>query len=72
MEAQYDPSKVQRAANVLKEFLAERGRQFATVEPELRQIPPSSLEIIFRVNEGPKVKVGDIDVKGNRFSAIAP
>ncbi len=66
VEAQYDPSKVQRAANVLKEFLAERGRQFATVEPELRQIPPSSLEVIFQVNEGPKVKVGEIAVKGNQ------
>ena len=66
VEAQYDPNKVQRATNVLKEFLAERGRQFATVEPEVRQIPPSSLEITFRVNEGPKVKVGDIEVKGNK------
>ncbi len=66
VEAQYDPSKVQRAANVLKEFLAERGRQFATVEPELRQIPPSSLEVTFKVNEGPKVKVGDIEVQGNQ------
>ena len=38
------PNKVQRAAVVLKEFLAERGRQYATVEPEIEQIPPSSLE----------------------------
>jgi outer membrane protein insertion porin family len=67
VEAQYDPSKVQRAANVLKEFLAERGRQFATVEPELRQIPPSSLEVTFKVNEGPKVKVGEIEIQGNQI-----
>ncbi len=40
--------------NVLQEYLAERGRQFATVEPELRQVPPSSLEVIFKVNEGPR------------------
>jgi outer membrane protein insertion porin family len=65
VESQYDPAKVQRAANVLKEYLSERGRQFATVEPDLRQIPPSSLEVVFKVNEGPKVKVGDITVQGN-------
>ncbi len=65
VESQYDPNKVQRAANVLKEYLSERGRQFATVEPDIRQIPPSSLEVVFKVNEGPKVKVGEITIQGN-------
>lgn len=65
VESQYDPNKVQRATVVLKDYLAERGRQYATVEPEVRQIPPSSLEILFRINEGPKVKVGEIDIAGN-------
>ena len=54
VESQYDPNKVQRAAVVLKEFLSERGRQFATVDPQIRQIPPSSLEVTFNVNEGPE------------------
>ncbi len=66
VESQYDPNKVQRATVVLKEYLSERGRQFATVTPEIRQIPPSSLEITFRVQEGPKVKVGHIDIQGNQ------
>lgn len=65
VEAQYDPNKVQRATNVLREYLAERGRQFASVEPEIRQIPPSSLEVLFRIKEGAKVKVGSIDIAGN-------
>jgi len=65
VESQYDPNKVQRAAVVLKEFLAERGRQFATVVPEVRQVPPASLEIVFAVNEGPKVKVGKITIENN-------
>ena len=65
VEQQYDPNKVQRAANVLREFLSERGRQFATVSPEIRQIPPSSLEVVFKVAEGPKVKVGEIEFEGN-------
>jgi outer membrane protein insertion porin family len=64
-ESQYDPNKVQHAAVVLKEYLAERGRQYATVEPEIRQVPPSSREITFNVNEGPKVKVGKINIEGN-------
>ena len=66
VESQYDPNKVQRAAVVIKEYLAERGRQFATVEPEVHQIPPSSLEIVFNVDEGPKVKVGKITIVGNQ------
>ena len=65
VESQYDPNKVQRARNVLQDYLAERGRQFATVEPDIHQIPPSSLEIVFKVNEGPKVKVGHINFVGN-------
>jgi outer membrane protein insertion porin family len=66
VESQYDPNKIQRAKNVLQEYLAERGRQFATVDPELHQVPPSSLEVIFKVNEGPKVKVGEITFEGNK------
>jgi outer membrane protein insertion porin family len=66
VESQYDPNKVQHAAVVIKEYLAERGRQFATVEPEVHQIPPSSLEIVFNVDEGPKVKVGKITITGNQ------
>ena len=66
VESQYDPNRVQHAAVVLKEFLAERGRQYATVRPEVKQIPPSSLEVTFNVVEGPKVKVGHIDITGNQ------
>jgi len=66
VESQYDPNKVQHAAVVIRKYLAERGRQFATVDPEVRQVPPSSLEIVFNVNEGPKIKVGTITVVGNQ------
>lgn len=65
VESQFDQNKVQRATIVLKEYLAERGRQYASVTPEIRQIPPSSLEVTFRMVEGPKVKVGALDIVGN-------
>jgi outer membrane protein insertion porin family len=65
VEQQYDPGKVQYAASVLKDYLAERGRQYATVEPQIEQIPPTSLALTFVVNEGPKVKVGELEFSGN-------
>jgi outer membrane protein insertion porin family len=66
VESQYDPSKIQRAVIVLKEYLGERGHEYATVEPVIEQIPPSSLKLTFNVNEGPKVKVGRIETVGNQ------
>jgi outer membrane protein insertion porin family len=66
VESMYDPNVVNHAAVVLKELLAEHGHQFATVNPELRRIPPSSLEVVFNVIEGPKIKVGDIMILGNK------
>ena len=66
VESQYDPNKIQRAAVVLREFLAERGRQYASVDPVIEQVPPSSLKLTFNVKEGPKVKVGKIEFTGNQ------
>jgi len=65
VDSPFDPNKIQRAAVVIKEYESERGRQYATVDPQLEQIPPSSLKLTFVVNEGPKVKVGKILVTGN-------
>ena len=60
-----NPGKVQRAKNVLQEYEAERGHQYATVTPQIRQVPPGGIDIIFAVDEGPKVKVGHIIIDGN-------
>lgn len=65
VESMFDPNRLQRARIVLQELLAERGRQFATVTPDIQQLPPNSLAITMEVDEGPKVKVGKIDIEGN-------
>ena len=64
-ESQYDPGKVQRAKNVLQEYESERGHQYATVTPQIRQVPPGGVDITFSIDEGPKVKVGNILIEGN-------
>ena len=65
-ESMYDPNVINHAAIVIKELLGERGHQFATVTPELHQIPPSSMEVAFVVDEGPKVDVGNDHILGNK------
>lgn len=69
VEQQYEQSRVARATQVLKEFLSEKGRQFALVTPQIRQIPPSSVEVTFKIDEGIKVKVGTIEILGNQVYA---
>ncbi|MBV9183590.1 MAG: outer membrane protein assembly factor BamA [Acidobacteria bacterium] len=65
-ESQYDPTKVMKAATVIRQLESEHGHQFATIRPEVRPIPPASVGLTFVVREGPKVKVGRIRFVGNR------
>ncbi len=65
IQSQYDPVVIKRAQVVLKQLLAERGRQFATVRSRTRNIPPNSVALTFIVVEGPKVKIGKIRFEGN-------
>jgi len=65
-ESQYDPTKVKHAEVVIKQLLASHGHQFATVQSEVRPIPPAAVSLTFVVKEGPKVKVGKIKFEGNK------
>ena len=66
VESQFDPTKIKKAEVVIKELLGEHGRQFAKVTPQYERIASSNAVIlIFRVDEGPKVKVGQIKFVGN-------
>lgn len=66
VESPFDPTKIKKAEVVLKELLGEHGRQFATVTPQYERIASSNAVIlIFKIAEGPKVKVGTIKFVGN-------
>ncbi|MGB8537849.1 MAG: outer membrane protein assembly factor BamA [Acidobacteriaceae bacterium] len=65
VESPYDPTRLARAIDVIRALLAEHGHQFATVKPDIKTIPPSSVAINFNVKEGPTVKVGNITFTGN-------
>ena len=66
VESQLDPTRIKRAQVALKELLAEHGRQFAKVTPMFERITSSNaVLLIFKVEEGPRVKVGKITFTGN-------
>ncbi|HXJ45155.1 MAG TPA: outer membrane protein assembly factor BamA [Candidatus Dormibacteraeota bacterium] len=66
VESQFDPTKIKKAEVVLGELLGEHGRQFAKVTPQYERIASSNAVIlIFKIDEGPKVKVGKIKFTGN-------
>ena len=66
IESQFDPTRIKRAEVVLKELLAEHGRQFAIVKPTYERIPgTNAVKLTFNIAEGAKVKVGKIMVTGN-------
>ncbi|MFY9803829.1 MAG: outer membrane protein assembly factor BamA [Candidatus Acidiferrales bacterium] len=65
VESQFDPTKIKRAEVVIKELLAEHGRQFATVKPTYERIAATNaVKLVFNIDEGPKVKVGTIKFVG--------
>ena len=66
VESQFDPTRIKKAEVVLKELLGEHGRQFAKVTPQYERIAASNAVIlVFKIDEGPKVKVGQIKFTGN-------
>jgi outer membrane protein insertion porin family len=66
VESQFDPTKIKKAEVVLKDLLGEHGRQFAKVTPQYERIASSNAVIlVFKIEEGPKVKVGKINFTGN-------
>ncbi|MCL4523303.1 MAG: outer membrane protein assembly factor BamA [Acidobacteria bacterium] len=66
VESQFDPTRIKRAEVVLKELLSERGRQFAVINTTYERIAQTNaIKLTFNVEEGPKVKVGKINIEGN-------
>ncbi len=66
VESQFDPTKIKKAEVVIKELVAEHGRQFANVKPTYERIPATNaVKLVFNIDEGPKVKVGEITIVGN-------
>lgn len=62
-----DQGTIRRVEGVLRSLMAEKGHQFAEVTSRVEELPggPKLVRVAFDVDEGPKVKVRDIEFIGN-------
>ncbi|MDD8019857.1 MAG: outer membrane protein assembly factor BamA [Acidobacteriota bacterium] len=56
----YSPYKVQKAKRTVKELLEEKGLQAARLDTELINLGKNEVDLIFRIDEGPKLRVGEV------------
>jgi outer membrane protein insertion porin family len=63
-----DQATEKRVANVIREMMVEKGFQDAKVEPLHEPLPggPKTVALKFKVTEGPKVKISNVDIVGNK------
>jgi outer membrane protein insertion porin family len=66
-EAIYDPVKVRTAVRTIKELLSARGHPNAIVEPSTEEVSATSTAITFKVEEGERVRVVEIEFEGNKI-----
>jgi outer membrane protein insertion porin family len=61
----YDPAKARKVESIIKEMLAAKGRPFATVKHEAKNVGASGQQLSFVIDEGAKAKVKEIVFDGN-------
>ena len=65
VDSPFDPSKLPKARRALKMLLGENGKPLGRVETDIERITSSSIRLVFNLDEGPKVRIGDIRFEGN-------
>jgi outer membrane protein insertion porin family len=63
-----DPGLVRKVSGIVRDMLREKGFQFASVTPEIKEIPggPKLVHLTFNMDEGPKVKIRKLEFVGNK------
>jgi outer membrane protein insertion porin family len=70
-ESPYDVARAKRAEAVIKAMLAEKGHQESSVEVFTEDIPPNSVKVTFKIDEGPKIRIQKIAIEGNHVFSDA-
>ena len=60
----YVPHKVQKIQKTITELLVEKGLQGGKVDVETNQKGKNEVEIVFNIDEGPKIRVASVEIVG--------
>ncbi len=62
-----DPGIIRRVTGIVRELYAGQGYQYAEVKPEVKEVAggPKTVHLTFNINEGPKVRIRDVEFLGN-------
>jgi outer membrane protein insertion porin family len=60
----FSPSKIQRIKKTIEEILADKGLYAAKVDVETSKKGKSEVEVLFKIDEGPKVRVAEVEFTG--------
>ncbi len=60
----YSPAKLQRIKRTIEDLLAEKGLSAAKVDLVADKKGKNEVEVTFKIDEGPKVRVGEVDFTG--------
>jgi outer membrane protein insertion porin family len=66
VDSQYDAAKIRLAERALMDLMAQNGKPLGTVHTEVENIPPSSVRVKFVMDEGAKVRIGQLTFTGNK------
>jgi outer membrane protein insertion porin family len=61
----YSEHKVRRIEEVIKVLLADKGLPAGKVDVQTSSRAPNEMDVVFDIDEGPKVRVGEIIFEGN-------
>ena len=65
VDSPFDEAKIPLARKALSGLLEQNGKPLGRVEIDVQQLTSSSVKLIFRIDEGPKVRIGEIRFEGN-------
>jgi len=63
--APYSASKMRADITMIRNYYGSRGYADATVTPDIRNAGPNQVNIIYRITEGSRFRVGKVNISGN-------